>query len=125
MKQKITKSIKQVFKDRPLAVAIIVLFLVTIIFCIYVGFAIQISELQVVVRYTSFGITNFYRNQWFYLLTFIAFGLIVAVTNTAIAAKLYQLKNRHYALFFIWLSVVLMVMAAITAWSVLRLAALS
>lgn len=125
MKQTITRSFKHILKDRPLAVATVLLLVLVLAFCLYAAIAIRASELQVVVRYTSFGITNFYRDQWFYLLTFIGFGLVIGAANTAVAAKLLQLKGRQHALFFIWLSIGLIAIAFVTARSVLSLAALS
>lgn len=125
MKKKLIGSLKQVLEDRGLTVVLVVFLLVTAIYMIYVGLSISPSELQVVVRYTSFGITNFYREQWYYLLNFVLFGLLTFFVNTAVAIKLFETKGRQSAILFVWLSILIVVIAWVTARSILRLAALS
>lgn len=125
MKKKFLVSFKQVLEDRQLAVALGFFLITTIIYMIYVSAMISPSELQVVVRYTSFGITNFYRDQWYYLINFVLFGLVVSIVNTVVAVKLYRTKGSQFAVSFAWLSVLIIIIAWVAARSILRLAALS
>ena len=74
------------------------------------------------VHYTAYGETNFYREKWYYLLSFIGFGLIVAIINTTIAVKFYVLERRQLALFFIWLSLLLLLIGWVLTAAVLRVA---
>jgi hypothetical protein len=103
-----------------------VLIIVFIIFClaysVYVGTSLRPSDLQVAVHYTAFGETSFYREKWYYLVSFIIFGIIVAVTHTALVAKLYLQGRREIALAFVWLSLLLVIIAWFIAWSVLKVA---
>ena len=72
---------------------------------------LQPSDLQVAVHYTAFGDTNFYRDKWYYLATFIGFGLILAIAHPIIAIKLYLQDRRDIALLFVVLSLLLLVVA--------------
>lgn len=125
IKKQLFRGFKQVTADRTLTVAITVLLLVTLAYIIYVALAISPSELQVVSRYTAYGITNFYRDQWYYLFVFIGFGLLTLVLNTILAVKLLRVKGRMFAVAFVWLSVLIMIIAFQVARSILKLAALS
>ena len=125
MKASITEFIKEVASDRQFIVAIIVLVFMCLAFCAYVALNIHPSELQVVTHYTAFGSTNFYRDKWYYLVTFVVFGLLTAVLHTALACKLYRHKGRELAVPFAWLGVVIVILATATVYQVLKVAALS
>lgn len=112
-------------KDRSFwfAWGVIVLLLAVIIIT---GAAyIRPSDLQVPVRYSGFGITHFYRDKWFYEILFIVFALLVAVSHTLISAKLLQIKGREFALGFLWLTVIVLVVSAVFILAILRVASLS
>ena len=125
IKKQLFRGFKQIIADRSLTVAIAALLLVTLAYVIYVSLAISPSELQVVSRYTAYGITNFYRDQWYYLFVFVGFGLLTLVLNTILSVKLLRIKGRMYAISFAWMSVLIMIIAFLAARSILKLAALS
>ena len=85
---------------------------------------IRISELQVPVRYSSFGITNFYREQWFYQLTFMLFGMSVYLVHTLIGLKLYQKKGHKFAVAFQWLTVAILAIIVVTVAAIFQVAEL-
>lgn len=122
MKNNIIRSIKLILADRPITILLIGLVAASLLYCLYVGLSLRPSDLQVAVHYTAYGETNFYREKWYYLLSFIGFGLIVATLNTAIAIKLYVLERRQLALFFIWMSFLVLAIGWILTSSVLRVA---
>lgn len=125
MKHRITTSLQSLIADRPLLL-VMALFLVGCIgLLIYLAVAINPSELQVVVHYTSFGTTNFYRDKWYYLLSFAAFVVVMAVVHVALTYKLLEQKGHDMAMAFAWLSVVLLVIATAVMYQVLRIAALT
>ena len=125
MKKQALKSVQTILDDRYLSVLLGGFLLLCLVVIIYLGFTIHASELQVVVHYTSFGTTNFYRDKWYYLLTFAFFVLIMAVGHTIIAIKLLEKKGREFALSFVWLSVVIILIAAALFYQVLKIASLS
>lgn len=100
-------------KDRMALSLSIALIVVSLAFCVYIGLSVQSSSAQVVVRYTGFGSTHYYRDHWTYLLSFIGFGIFTAVLNTAIGVKFLALEKRSLALAWLIGSIGLVVVAAI------------
>ena len=122
MKSNILSALKIVLADRLVTVLIGAMILLALAYCAYVALSLRPSDLQVAVHYTAYGETNFYREKWYYLLSFIGFGLIVAVLHSALAIKLYVLERRQLALYFIWTSLLILVIAWILTNAVLRVA---
>jgi len=105
------EPLKQFLEDRLLATLAIALAVLAIVYSIYVGVSLQPSDLQVAVHYTAFGDTNFYRDKWYYLATFIGFGLIFAIAHPILAVKLFMQDRRDIALIFLIISLFLLVVA--------------
>jgi hypothetical protein len=122
MKLNLINSIKPILADRLMAVLIILLVLICLAYCIYVGVSLRPSDLQVAVHYSAYGETTFYRDKWYYLITFIAFGVLQAVMHTALIAKIYLQGRRQLALLFAWLSLFLVVITWFMTWAVLKVA---
>ena len=125
MKKHIQTTLKTLLKDRYLSgllVGFLVLCLITIV---YLAFMIHASELQVVVHYTSFGTTNFYRDKWYYLLSFVAFMVMMAILHTIVCLKLLEKRGRDLALAFAWLSILVVLIALSLFYQVLKIASLS
>ena len=122
MKTSIFPPIKALLSDRLAAAAVIALIVACLAYCAYVGISLRPSDLQVAVHYTAYGTTNFYREKWYYLITFIVFGLLVASVHTALVVKLYAQGRRQIALLFAWLSLLLVAIAFLITHAVLRIA---
>lgn len=122
MKENIITALKLIIVDRLVTVLLGSFILLCLAYCLYVGLSLRPSDLQVAVHYTSFGETNFYRAKWYYLLSFIVFGLGLAAFHTILAIKLYVQERRQIALAFIGLSFLLLLIAWIMTRSVLRVA---
>lgn len=122
MKDNIIHALKLVLADRVVTVLLGGMILLAIVYAIYVGISLHPSDLQVAVHYTAFGETNYYREKWYYLLSFVGFGAIVAVLHSALAVKFYALEKRQLAIFFIWLSILLLVIAWFLTTAVLKVA---
>ena len=118
--ERITQSIKELFTNRYLTVLTIFTVLLAIAFVIYILIAVRPSELQLVTHYTAYGATHLYRTQWFYLLTFGLFGLLVAFFHTALAIKLYLTKGHPLAIMFAWLGIGILLFAWITSVSIIN-----
>lgn len=115
IKDTIVHSFKELITNRYLTTLAIVTLLLTVLYVAYIVINVRPSELQLVTHYTAYGVTNLYRDQWFYLLTFGGFGLVAAVLHTAIAIKLYITKGHPLALLFGWLGVAMIVFAWLTS----------
>ncbi len=122
MKTNFINSAKLILADRLVAVLIVILTLLCLAYCIYVGASLRPSDLQVAVHYTAFGGTSFYREKWYYLITFIAFGALIAIIHSALIVKLYTQGRRQIAILFAWLSMLLIVITWFITWSILKVA---
>ncbi len=122
MKENIITALKLIIVDRLVTVLLSSFILLCLAYCLYVGLSLRPSDLQVAVHYTSFGETNFYRAKWYYLLSFIVFGLGLAAFHTILTIKLYVQERRQIALAFIGLSFLLLLIAWIMTRSVLKVA---
>ncbi len=122
MKTTSITTIKTILTDRVLTVFMTLFILVCVAYCIYVGVSLHPSDLQVAMHYTAYGETNFYRDKWYYLLTFVAFGIVTAVIHTILTAKMYMQGRRPIALLFLGLSFLLIFIAWVITWSILKIA---
>lgn len=94
--------------DRALIISLITMILLSLGLAIYGLLNVQVSSIQLPVRYSDYGMTNTYREHWYYLLSFPLFALMIAVIHTLIAVKLY-LKNRRLALGFVLLTLAILI----------------
>jgi hypothetical protein len=122
MTTNLTSSIKSVLTDRLMTVLIVLLIASCLAYCAYIGASLRPSDLQVAVHYTAYGDTSFYREKWYYLITFVIFGILIAVMHTTLIVKLYMQGRRQIALLFAWLSLLLVVIAFFITHAILRVA---
>lgn len=122
MKSTLTNSIKLILDDRLLSGLLILLVLACLAYCIYIGISLRPSDLQVAIHYTAFGGTSFYREKWYYLITFIVFGALIATMHSALVIKIYTQGRREIAILFAWLSILLVVIAWFVTWAILKVA---
>ena len=124
MKNIIIKSLKELIADRYLLVLLLGLLLFTLIFAVTIGLSIHTSERQLISHYSAFGITHFYFDQWFYLLSFVLFGVIVAVLNVIISIKLMIVKGHSMAVMFAWFGIGIIALGWVASLAILNLRAL-
>lgn len=120
MKNTVTQSLKELFTNRYLATLSIVLAVLAIAFVVYIAVAVRPSELQLVTHYTAYGMTHLYRDQWFYLLTFAVFALLVAFFHIALAIKVYVTKGHPLAIMVAWLGIGVIVFAWVTSIAIIN-----
>lgn len=125
MKKIIIKSAREMLSDRLLAILSIVGVLVSIFSAVFLAMSIRASELQVVVRYTGFGITNYYRDKWYYLLSFIAFIIVLLVIHYMMAFKMYRIKGKNMARVMLTLFIILVVISTTIFYNLLKIASLT
>ena len=111
--------------DRTLFVQSIIIAVIGIVYLVYIGLSLAPADLQIATRYTSFGSTQYYRNKWYYLLTFVVFGLMIVVSHMGLIVKLATRDMRPLAVAFGWLSVVILGLLFFITFSVLGVAYLS
>lgn len=117
---KIKDSFKELLTNRYLTVLSVLTLILAITFVIYIAITVRPSELQLVTHYSVYGITHLYRDQWFYLLSFAAFAVMVTVIHVALAIKLYVAKGHPLAILMVWLGLAIILFAWITASSIIN-----
>jgi hypothetical protein len=122
MKTNLINSIKPILADRLIVALVLVFVVACLAYCVYVGSSLRPSDLQVAVHYTAYGETTFYRDKWYYLITFIIFGVLIAGMHTALIAKMYLQGRRQISILFTLASILLVVIAWLMTWAVLKVA---
>jgi len=120
LKTNFLTSLKELSTNRYLTVLSIVIILLAASLVVYIGIRVRPSDLQLVTHYTAFGVTHLYRDQWFYLFTFVGFAILSAFLHIAIAIKLYLTKGHPLAIMFAWLGIGVLVFAWVTAMSIIN-----
>lgn len=120
MKDTIQQSLRLLVANRYLLVLTAVMVLLALGFAVYVALSVRPSELQLVSHYSAFGVTQLYRDQWFYLLTFGLFGLLVAAIHGTLALKLLIVKGHSLAIACAWLGIAMILFAWTTAIAVIN-----
>lgn len=125
MKIRALNSLRKIASDRLILAFILAIILLAVTYILYIAFSLKPNELQVATHYTVFGETNFYRNKWYYLISFALFGALIAVVHIAIIIKLFFYELRSFAIAFSCLTIVLIIIAWVITHSVLNIAFLS
>jgi hypothetical protein len=116
--------IQQVINDRLLLLLTIGSTILGLIIIVSSVLRLETSDVQLPVRYSEYGLTTLYREQWYYLLTFVGFG-IVLLAHPLLTAKLLQQKSREYAVGFGMLSIIIGLTALLVTLAVFRVASYS
>jgi len=114
------QSFKELFTNRYLTVLAIVSFVLALLFLVFILINVRPSELQLVTHYTAFGVTQLYRDQWWYLLGFAVFGLFTAFFHTALAIKMYVTKGSPLAIMVLWLGIGIILFAWVMSFSIIN-----
>jgi hypothetical protein len=125
MRHIIQSTLKQLAADRPMLLLCVGLFIGGLIYILYVAFSLQPSDLQLATRYTSFGETHFYREKWWYLLSFVGFGILFIVGHIGMLVKLFAIGLRPLAFGFAWLSFIVLLLMFVYTYAVLGIAYLN
>ena len=94
---------------------VVIIFLVTII---------RPNESQVITRYTAYGIANFYRGHWYELFNYVALTVLVAIGHSLLSIKLARVHRRELALALLWVTIVILMILAILAHLIIKIASL-
>ena len=124
MKKRIISSLQALAADRYLLSILALFVLSCLVLVVFLGFAIHPSERQVATRYTSFGTTNFYRDKWYYMLSFIGFTVLMAIVHLLLIFKILREKGRDFAIAFAWLGVIIVGIAAALFFQILKIASI-
>ena len=99
-------------KDRA---AISLLFVMAVLMIAIIAMTllrIHVSDIQLPVRFTGYGESNIYRDQWYTHFSYLGFALVVGAINGFLFVKTYQI-NRTLSLGLLGLSIFTLVLALI------------
>ena len=113
-------AVKDLLSHRTLAVLAAGLLLLATALTVYIIATVHPSEVPLVTHYTAFGVAHLYRDQWFYLFTFAAFGFIAAFVHIALMVKMYGIKGYHAAVFIGWTGIGVLVFAWVIAAAIIN-----
>lgn len=113
MRDILQETLKQLLASRYLSVLLVVLALLTVVSITFVVMTLEPSELRVVTHYSAYGLTHFYRNQWFYLIGHAVFALLAAVLSVVLSLKLLRAKGSGLAITYAWFGIATILMGLI------------
>lgn len=122
MISKVTKYIQTAAQDRMLLTLCCASLALIVIYSLYLGLSLHPSDVQVAVRYTAFGATTYYREQWYYLISFIIFVVAGGLFNIALGIRLNNLGLKNLARGWLLTSIVLILITFIITHSVIGIA---
>lgn len=110
-----------VAKDRSAVILFLAVVALVITLTAVTVLRIHVSDVQVPSRFTAYGDTNIYRDQWFVQLGYPIFGLLVLAANGFLAAKIHQ-QRRLVSLGFLGMSVFVLIIAVAVQAAIFNLA---
>jgi hypothetical protein len=122
---KFKEQLSIAFTDRSYIIAWSLTLLALIAILVLAAVQIRPSDLQSQVRYTSFGITNFYTDKWYYELTFVAFAVFMFGFHSVASLRLYAARGRQFAVAFLWLTLATLAITGLTVFAILRVVSIS
>ena len=120
-KELLKLAIKRVIVDRTFMLLIIGVAILGFIYSFVVAINIQPSDVTLYARYTAFGEGHFYKSHWQYLLSFLAYGLVVSFVHISLMIKLYSIERRQTGILIGWLGVVIIIVSFVYTMSVIGL----
>ena len=108
-------------KDRTAVLLVLALFAACAVLITTVILRLHPSDIQIPVRYTGFGQTFIYRDQWYSQYSYVGFALIVAFVNGFLAVRLHQLR-RLLGLGLLGMSIFVVIVATIVINAMFNLA---
>ncbi|MDR0397713.1 MAG: hypothetical protein LBH36_00820 [Candidatus Nomurabacteria bacterium] len=108
-------NFKDIVKNhKSILIAMVALFLVSLVAVVILLLNIHPSNLQVWFRYANFG-ESFYRTNWIYFVSFVVEIFIVCVANNLIAIKFTASKGKVMSLAFLVASIFIVIFTLIVA----------
>lgn len=118
-------KIRSLLHDRKYLFALIGLGITVLVVVIITSVYVRPGELRVPVRYSRFDSKNYSLDQWYYLLNFVVFSIVVFAGHLMISAKLYQERGREFALGFVYLGSALLIIASVFFLAIFKVVSLS
>ena len=111
MEDSFKQSVKDILADRPYLFLCAATMAAALVYALYAFFTIEPRDIQVISQYSAFGEAQFYKEKWYYMYTFVGFGVVTALINTALMAKLHSLEKRDFGIVLGWVSLIIILIA--------------
>lgn len=108
-------------KDRVAVLLFVGLGAACIVLITTVLLRLHSSDIQVPVRYSAYGQTFIYRDQWYTQYSYAGLAVIIATINSFLAVRLYQI-GRMLGLGFLGMSLFVIVLAIVVINAMFNLA---
>lgn len=105
MKDSIQTVIKRLYSTRVLAILTSINVALSLTHIIWVSMVIQVSDVQRVARYTVFGQTHYYKEEWYWMYAIPIGSLVIFISNCIIASKLLSHKLDSMARFLLVITI--------------------
>ena len=116
------KKYKKIFvADKAVFVLSIVILAFLLFFIIFCLVSIKSSNIRIITRFSVFGNSHFYRDEWWNLYSILFLGIASTVINFFICARLYIIKGRKFGVFILVVSLMILLLAIITLSRILAL----
>lgn len=118
-------KLRTLLADRGYSLLLIAMTLLMLAIIIIAAIYIRPGELRIPVRYSRFDSKIYTLEQWYYLLNYVLFAVIVWVAHLLVSAKLYQAKGRIFALSFVAAGVTVLVVTLVYFLSIVKVVTLT
>lgn len=120
MKKNFASYFRDILHDRAVFLSVLAFLFAVVAAATVVSFNIHVSESQVVNRYTRFGVTNFYRDDWAYLIMYIIYFVMVAIVYIETIRRVFVKKGRDLAVSISVLGIITVVISATLMFNLLK-----
>lgn len=124
MKAQLQSYFSLLVRDRHMLNLTIVNLLLAVSIIIVLMLSIQPHDVQVIARFSSYGITGFYRDYWHSMYVFPAMELLMVLGHVLLSMKLVKRQQRDLGVGLLYLTLILSGVLFIIARSMINIAAL-
>ena len=117
-------QLRKLIADRGYLLSLIGMGLIVAIIVIIAIIYVRPSELRVPVSYSRFDTKLYTLGQWYQLLEYVLFAIVVMASHVLISAKLYQAKGRQFALGYSYLGSLVLCVGAVFFFVIVRVVSL-
>lgn len=121
MKTRAITHLKLITGDRSLLLLSLAILFAGLSYVLYILFSVSPDDVTLWMRYSAYSEAQFYKDNWYHMYSFAAFGFLVVVLHIGIMAKLKDRDMRALAICFGWLTLLLIAVAILIAHSVLSI----
>jgi len=121
MKLNAITHLKLIVGDRSLLILSLAIILLGLTSILYIVFSVSPQEVTLWMRYSAYSEAQFYKDNWYHIYAFAGLGSLIVAAHIGIMAKLAGRNMRSLAISFGWLTLLLLAVLVLIAYSVLTI----